>query len=208
MLNKHRLLAVKYYTRVSFYHRIEQQFGTRFCARTSVSARMNISIAPNAVSSSSWCRSNYSRRRSRASRLLCSSSFTSNRGGDDDDDDDDNDGGKDNNVKGLSAIKRTNTNVDEDAVLSNIGDSTSQKRKADEFAQMLNAAKKYSESKKMGVETPSVQGGGIRRSSPRKRGSRRREGTRRRRRKRCPRRRIKMHQRRKRNHRRRDRKNP
>ena len=74
--------------------------------------------------------------------------------------DDDNDGGKDNNVKGLSAIKRTNTNIDEDAVLSNIGDSTSQKRKADEFAQMLNAAKKYSESKKMGVETPSVQGGG------------------------------------------------
>ena len=54
-------------------------------------------------------------------------------------------------MKGLSAIKRTNTNVDEDAVLSNIGDSTSQKRKADEFAQMLNAAKKYSESKKMGT---------------------------------------------------------
>lgn len=131
-----------------------------FETRTSVSARrMSISIAPNAASSSSWCRSN-SRRRSRASRLLCSSSFTSNRGGGDDDDDDDNDGGKDNNVKGLSAIKRTNTNVDEDAVLSNIGDSTSQKRKADEFAQMLNAAKKYSESKKMGVETPSVQGGG------------------------------------------------
>ena len=131
-----------------------------FARSTSVSARMSISIAPNAVSSSWWCRSNYSRRRSRASRLLCSSSFTSNRGGGDDDDDDDNDGGKDNNVKGLSAIKRTNTNVDEDAVLSNIGDSTSQKRKADEFAQMLNAAKKYSESKKMGVETPSVQGGG------------------------------------------------
>ena len=33
MLNTHRLLAVKYYTRVSFYHRIEQQFGTRFCAQ-------------------------------------------------------------------------------------------------------------------------------------------------------------------------------
>ena len=116
---------------------------------------MSTSIAP-ASSSSSWCRSN-SRRRSRASRLLCSCSCTSNGDGDDDAD---NDGGKDNNVKGLSAIKRTNTNIDEDAVLSNIGDSTSQKRKADEFAQMLNAAKKYSESKKMGVETPSVQGGG------------------------------------------------
>ena len=34
VLHKHRLLAVKYYTRVSFYHRIEQQqFGTRFCAQ-------------------------------------------------------------------------------------------------------------------------------------------------------------------------------
>jgi hypothetical protein len=34
VLKKHRLLAVKYYTRVSFYHRIEQQqFGTRFCAQ-------------------------------------------------------------------------------------------------------------------------------------------------------------------------------
>ena len=31
VLKKHRLLAVKYYTHVSFYHRIEQQqFGTRF----------------------------------------------------------------------------------------------------------------------------------------------------------------------------------
>ena len=150
---KHRLVAVKEH--VSFYHRIEQQLVHVF-ARTSVSARMIISIAPALSSSSSWCRSN-SRRRSRASRLLCSSSFTSNGDGDDDAD---NDGGKDNNVKGLSAIKRTNTNIDEDAVLSNIGDSTSQKRKADEFAQMLNAAKKYSESKKMGVETPSVQGGG------------------------------------------------
>ena len=30
VLNTHRLLAVKYYTHVSFYHRIEQQFGTRF----------------------------------------------------------------------------------------------------------------------------------------------------------------------------------
>ncbi len=89
--------------------------------------------------------------------MLCSSSFTPNGDGDDDDDN----GGKDNDVvKGLSAIKRTNTNVDEDAILSNIADSASQKRKADEFAQMLNAAKKYSESKKMGVETPSVQGGG------------------------------------------------
>ena len=135
------------------YQHSEQQLVHVF-ARASVSARMIISIAPAAVSS--WNRSNYSRRRSRASRLLCSSSFTSNGG----DDDDDNDGGKDNNVKGLSAIKRTNTKIDEDAVLSNIGDSTSQKRKADEFAQMLNAAKKYSESKKMGVETPSVQGGG------------------------------------------------
>jgi hypothetical protein len=33
VLHKHRLLAVKYYTHVSFYHRIEQQFGTRFCAQ-------------------------------------------------------------------------------------------------------------------------------------------------------------------------------
>ena len=33
VLKKHRLLAVKYYTHVSFYHRIEQQFGTRFCAQ-------------------------------------------------------------------------------------------------------------------------------------------------------------------------------
>ena len=135
------------------YQHSEQQLVHVF-ARTSVSARMIISIAPAAVSS--WCRSN-SRRRSRASRLLCSSSFTPNGDGDDDDDN----GGKDNDVvKGLSAIKRTNTNVDEDAILSNIADSASQKRKADEFAQMLNAAKKYSESKKMGVETPSVQGGG------------------------------------------------
>ena len=33
VLHKHRLLDVKYYTHVSFYHRIEQQFGTRFCAQ-------------------------------------------------------------------------------------------------------------------------------------------------------------------------------
>ena len=111
-----------------------------------------IAPAPNALSSSSWNRSNL-RRRSRASRLLCSSSFTPNGDGDDDNN-------AKTNVKGLSAIKRTNTKIDEDALLSNIADTQSQKRKADEFAQMLNAAKKYSESKKMGVETPSVASGG------------------------------------------------
>jgi hypothetical protein len=63
-------------------------------------------------------------------------------------------------VKGLSAIKQTNTeNIDSSAVLSNIGDSKSQKRKEDEFAAMLNAAQKYNESKKMGVEQPNVRGG-------------------------------------------------
>ena len=101
----------------------------------------------------------------RAIRFLVRSSSSSSSSSNDDDDiyaKEEEEEEEDIVVKGLSAIKRTKTeNIDDSAVLSNIGDSKSQKRKEDEFAAMLNAAQKYkNESKQMGVEQPSVMSGG------------------------------------------------
>ena len=100
----------------------------------------------------------------RAIRFLVRSSSSSSSSNDDDDNakEEEEEEEEDIVVKGLSAIKRTKTeNIDDSAVLSNIGDSKSQKRKEDEFAAMLNAAQKYkNESKQMGVEQPSVMSGG------------------------------------------------
>ena len=117
-----------------------------------VASRTTATSAATCSSSSSSSSSRGPKKKARANRFLVRSSSSSN---------DDVDAKEDDMiVKGLSAIKQTNTeNIDSSAVLSNIGDSKSQKRKEDEFAAMLNAAQKYNESKKMGVEQPSVRGG-------------------------------------------------
>ena len=117
-----------------------------------VASRTTATSAATCSSSSSSSSSRGPKKKARANRFLVRSSSSSN---------DDVDAKEDDMiVKGLSAIKQTNTeNIDDSAVLSNIGDSKSQKRKEDEFAAMLNAAQKYNESKKMGVEQPSVRGG-------------------------------------------------
>ena len=81
-----------------------------------------------------------------SARFVASSSSSND---DDDDFDDDKDIPSDDAKKqqeGFSVVAQTNTaTVDETAMLSNIGDRTSQKRKEEEFASMLNAAQKYSE---------------------------------------------------------------
>jgi len=117
-----------------------------------VASRTTATSAATCSSSSSSSSSRGPKKKARANRFLVRSSSSSN---------DDVDAKEDDMiVKGLSAIKQTNTeNIDSSAVLSNIGDSKSQKRKEDEFAAMLNAAQKYNESKKMGVEQPNVRGG-------------------------------------------------
>lgn len=128
---------------------------------TSAGAFLPLLLLPSSVSSSRRG-GGPNKKATRAIRFLVRSSSN------DDDETDDDDNAKIEEeeedivqVKGLSVIKRTKTgNIDDSAVLSNIGkDSKSQKKKEDEFAAMLNAAQKYNESKKMGANKPSVIGG-------------------------------------------------